>query len=218
MNRPFAQITIGAITMAVLMAACSSEQEVRISALHHFERGNHAYEQEDYRGAVRQYLAAIELDEEISEVHYNLGLSYYRIGEWELAAQSLDQARRITPKRPEIHYNLALVYNKQYDIELAHRHFNTYRELAAHDPTRLAKKAAQARAQPPPPLPMPVPAAKPSPVRVGRPGVAPTAQARPQRSTNPAAAEPARRVDSFENEPNPFQGSDKWWTEDLPIQ
>ena len=66
------------------LAGCTSSREAEISALHHFHRGIEAYQREDFPGAIRHYQLALELDPVSADARYNLGLFYYRAGNYDL--------------------------------------------------------------------------------------------------------------------------------------
>jgi tetratricopeptide (TPR) repeat protein len=112
-----------------LLWACASKEEVRLSALHHFERGNEAFKVEDYPGAVRHYRTAVELDKRSPDIWYNLGLALYEAGNYEDAIEALETSLALDPKRPETHYNLALAYHRSYDRDSAHSHYNAYQDM-----------------------------------------------------------------------------------------
>ena len=190
-----------AAVITIIMGACAAQQEVAISALHHFHRGNEAFQLENYAGAIHHYLLALALDNTSADFHYNLGLAYYRIDEFESSVESFENALALDPRRPEVHYNLALAHHKRYDIDSANLHFNRYRAISRADPVQTKDRIAR-RSVPPITAGSPQPAARP---------------AQPMRRENVPAAKPAGRNRPTPS-PNPFDGNSKWWMEDLPVQ
>jgi hypothetical protein len=112
-----------------LAGACSSQQEQALSALHYFQRGNAAYQAEDYRRAIDHYRMALDFDQEAPDVHYNLGLAYYRTGAYDDAVASYQQAVKLDPAFADAHLNLALAYDRLYNAAAANLHYNRYRSL-----------------------------------------------------------------------------------------
>lgn len=113
-----------------LLAGCSAEEEEPIvSALHFFQRGNQAYADENFRGAIFNYKKALNYDDGIAEFHYNLGLSFYQVGAFDEAVAAYHRAIQIAGDDPLVHMNLALTYDRLYNLQAAHTHFNKYRAL-----------------------------------------------------------------------------------------
>lgn len=118
---------------SLLLVGCTSQEEVRLSALHHFKAGNKAYLAEDYPRAVRHMTMAARLAEGNSDIRYNLGLANYRTGNFREAVVAFSSAVKLDPMMADAHYNLALAFDKLYNRELAHAHFNTYRKLISRE-------------------------------------------------------------------------------------
>lgn len=195
------RILLPAAIITIILGACASQQNVAISALHHFHRGNDAFQLENYAGAIHHYLLALAMDNTSADFHYNLGLAYYRIDEFESSVESFENALALDPKRPDVHYNLALAHHKRYDIDSANLHFNRYRAISRSDPI-LTKDRTARRSAAPNSAGSLQPAAR---------------QAQPNRRENMTAAKPAGR-NRPTSSPNPFDGNSKWWMEDLPAQ
>ncbi|MBF0287499.1 MAG: tetratricopeptide repeat protein [SAR324 cluster bacterium] len=142
----------------VFWNGCSSNPEIQLSALHHFEKGNTAYEQMNYQEAIASYHRAIEMDDQTAEYHYNMGLSYYAVGKYQHALIAFENATRLAPKMAESYYNVALVYNKLYEAEKAHKFYSIYQELMSER----KKQAPLPKAVPSPPQNVPKQSTKPS--------------------------------------------------------
>ena len=229
-----------ALGLWALLAACSAPAptpaEIRLSALHHFEKGNTRYTQEDYAGAIRHYQEALALDDAMADVQYNLGLAHYQTANWTDAALAFQAALTLNPNMADAHYNQALVMHKLYRIEEAHDHYNTYRNLmVAHaqevntgaktTQTQSAMPSISGQGMPSQGLPAgqggqssPVAQTSTEPPMVKSNRTAPRAKPSeiPEfmrksmvRSKNSRSAEAA---DASANSGN----KEKWWTKDLP--
>ena len=210
-----------------LAGACSSQQEQALSALHYFQRGNAAYQAEDYRRAIDHYRMALDFDQEAPDVHYNLGLAYYRTGAYDDAVASYQQAVKLDSAFADAHLNLALAYDRLYNTAAANLHYNRYRSLVTGSvtPPPVAAAGRSAGGQPVAGAAAAgAQAAAGNPARTSlivpqgaRPGVAPEGA---RVSTVPQCARPGTvpPADGLQTSqpvaPNPFQGNSKWWTQD----
>lgn len=129
---------------ALTFAACTSEQELRLSALHFFRQGNEAMARDDYPRAIRQYRRVISLDKSASAAHYNLGLAYFEMQEYENSVESFKTSLELQPGQAAAHYNLALTYDRLYNLPSAHAHYNMYRKLAQNQERNLRSNPAVA--------------------------------------------------------------------------
>jgi tetratricopeptide (TPR) repeat protein len=145
-------LALGAWLM--LAGACSSQQEASLSALHYFQKGNAAYQAEDYRRAIAHYKMALQFDDESPDIYYNLGLAYYRVAAYDDAVEAYQRALKLDPGFSDAHLNLALAYDKLYNSAAADLHYNRYRALATgnkpHDaaPTAASSQSAGGSFQP----------------------------------------------------------------------
>lgn len=139
------------LSLALLLGGCASQEQASLSALHYFQRGNAAYEAEDYPRAIEHYRMALEFDAQAPDIHYNLGLAYYRMHAWEPAADAFQRATQLDPRFADAYLNLALAYDKLYNAPAAHQAYNRYRALAVGDdapPGAAATAAASASGRP----------------------------------------------------------------------
>ena len=166
------------------------------SVLHYFQRGNEAFAEEDFRRAIIHYRNALALEPSAPDLHYNLGLAYYRAGDFQSAVRSYLNAIKLDANFPNAHHNLALAYNKLYRPGMAHQAFNKYRKLSS--PTA-AKAKGNGGVRNNPATKRTTAAAKvprlPSAFNIKQ---APAAK--PRRQAVPPS--------------NPYQGKQKWWTLD----
>jgi tetratricopeptide (TPR) repeat protein len=124
-----ALLVLGALL--ALLGACTSQQEVALSALHYFQKGNAAYEAEDYQRAVKDFRSALSFDDSAPDIWYNLGLAYYRIGAYDDAVNAYQRAIKLDPGFADANLNLALAYDKLYNAPAANLHYNRYRTLVS---------------------------------------------------------------------------------------
>jgi tetratricopeptide (TPR) repeat protein len=71
------------------------------------------------KAAIPAYKKAIELDPSRSEAHFNLGVSYGEVGEYELAVASINKAIELNPSKDLYYYGRARVYLLANDIDKA---------------------------------------------------------------------------------------------------
>ncbi|MBF0194731.1 MAG: tetratricopeptide repeat protein, partial [Magnetococcales bacterium] len=66
-----------------------------------------------YDHAVELFKRAIAINDNIAQLHSNLGLSLFKLGRYDEAISSLNTAITITPDYTDAHFNLALVFEAQ---------------------------------------------------------------------------------------------------------
>jgi len=98
-------------------------------AMLHDQRG-------EKREAERQFREVLQIDPELAEIHYSLGLLLAE-DESQLAeaAESLAAAAELSPENPRIHYNLGLAYQTLGRATDAEKELKQALRLAASDPT-----------------------------------------------------------------------------------
>jgi len=82
---------------------------------HFFERGNQAYRDGDYQGALEWYGKIVSAGYESSQVYYNMGNCYYKLDQIGLAILFYEKAFKINPRDREIKFNLELANLKVVD-------------------------------------------------------------------------------------------------------
>ncbi|MBT8395359.1 MAG: tetratricopeptide repeat protein [Gemmatimonadetes bacterium] len=70
--------------------------------------GNTRYQENDFAGALEAYASVLEAGLESPSLHYNLGNSYFKIGDLGRAILSYERALRLNPGDPDIRANLEL--------------------------------------------------------------------------------------------------------------
>ena len=117
------------IVIPLLMGACTNEAQIRKSALKYFNEGNSALKHRDYQAAIWNYQKAINLDSETPNFHYNLGLTYYEIGNFKESIDSFRRVEILVPSQSDTYYNLALAYNKISESRMADFYYNRYQDM-----------------------------------------------------------------------------------------
>jgi len=78
------------------------------SAEYLFEKGNTAYQNENYSEAIDQYQSVLALGLESGSLYYNLGNAYYRTGAIGLAILNYERALKWLPNDENVRFNLKL--------------------------------------------------------------------------------------------------------------
>ena len=118
------------VALSLLFVGCGpSGEQLRISALDHFKRGNHYYQNKQLQEAAAEYQKAIAQDPQQERFYYNLGLVYYSLVLYEKAIEEYKVAIKLNPLFAEVWFNLALAYEKTDDTERAFWAYDKYKTL-----------------------------------------------------------------------------------------
>ena len=117
------------LLIPLMIVACTNEVQIRKSALKYFNEGNSALKHRDYQAAIWNYQKAISLDSETPNFHYNLGLTYYEIGNFKESIDSFRRVEMLVPNQSDTYYNLALAYNKISESRMADFYYNRYQDM-----------------------------------------------------------------------------------------
>jgi len=117
------------LMIPLMMGACTNEAQIRKSALKYFNEGNSALKHRDYQAAIWNYQKAISLDSETPNFHFNLGLTYYEIGNYKESIDSFRRVEMMVPNQSDTYYNLALAYNKISESRMADFYYNRYQNM-----------------------------------------------------------------------------------------
>jgi len=117
------------IIIPLMMGACTNEVQISKSAIKYFSKGNYALKHRDYQAAIWNYQKAISLDSETPNFHYNLGLTYYEIGNYRESIDSFRRVETLAPNQSDTFYNLALAYNKISESRMADFYYNRYQNM-----------------------------------------------------------------------------------------
>jgi len=117
------------LSFPFFLNSCSNQVQIRKSALYYFEEGNSALKQRDYQIAIWYYQKAINLDSDSPNFHYNLGLVYFEIGNYNESIESFKRVEELVPNQSDTYYNLALAHYKMSDSRMADIYFNRYQDM-----------------------------------------------------------------------------------------
>ena len=117
------------LVIPLMIGACTNEVQIRKSALKYFNEGNSALKHRDYQAAIWNYQKAISLDSETPNFHYNLGLTYFEIGNYKESIDSFRRVEIMVPNQSDTYYNLALAYNKISESRMADFYYNRYQDM-----------------------------------------------------------------------------------------
>jgi len=117
------------LIIPILFVACTDEVKISKSALYYFEEGNSALKHRDYQIAIWNYQKAISLDSESPNFHYNLGLTYYEIGNYTESIDSFKKVEKLVPNQTDTYYNLALAHYKLSNSRMADIYYNRYQDM-----------------------------------------------------------------------------------------
>ena len=118
------------------------ELERRAAARIPYNQGLALAESGDYPGAILEFRAAIERDEELAAAHYNLGLVYRRTGDLDRAEESLARAASLEPDRADYQSALGL---DLYELGRRREAEKSFRRALDIDPKHLPSLYALAR-------------------------------------------------------------------------
>jgi tetratricopeptide (TPR) repeat protein len=83
-------------TLAVLMIGCSRDPMVRRQRM--LESGQRYFDKSEYSAASIEFRKAIQVDPKFAEAHYRLGLTYWRLQNWQEAYRALRTAANLNPQ------------------------------------------------------------------------------------------------------------------------
>ncbi|MFN2290172.1 MAG: tetratricopeptide repeat protein [Anaerolineae bacterium] len=101
------------------------------SAGEHLDKGNDYLDQGQFDQAIAEFQAAIQLDPDLTNAHYNLGLAYQKQDKLDEAAAAYQEAIQLDPDLAEAHNNLGLIYDTQGKSDQA---IAEYQEAIGIDP------------------------------------------------------------------------------------
>lgn len=90
-------------TLCLLLAAAPADAQNAF-----FDEGNRLYQAGDFDGALDRYRRILDAGLESGDLHYNIGNTYFRLGELGPAILHYERARRLMPGDDDLLANLAL--------------------------------------------------------------------------------------------------------------
>ncbi len=80
--------------------------------------GKEYYEQGKVDEAIARFSSCVDLDENVFESRYNLGVAYMQKGEYDKAREQLEAALKISPDNEDVQYSLdVLNQNEEFDAK-----------------------------------------------------------------------------------------------------
>lgn len=134
------------LAVMVLFSGCESLKMSNLQANYNLKRANKLYADEQYRGAIKAYETALELNPNLTFIYKYLGTSYsqvFRPGkqdderntrDGEKAIEYLKKALEIEPDNEKIIVALGDIFDKQGNIAEAEKYYLMIKEKAADQP------------------------------------------------------------------------------------
>jgi Flp pilus assembly protein TadD len=134
------------LAVMVLFSGCEKLKMSNLQANYNLKRANKLYTDEQYRGAIKAYETALELNPKLTFIYKYLGTSYsqvYRPGkqdderntrDGEKAVEYLKKALEIEPDNENIIVALGDIFDKKGNIEEAETYYLMIKEKAADEP------------------------------------------------------------------------------------
>lgn len=101
------------LMLGILLGAMCTLHAQEYTAL--FTEANKAYTDGQYEQALEQYNQILSSGQESAALYYNLGNTYYRLGEIGQALLYYERAHRLKPNDKEINENIAFAYSRTED-------------------------------------------------------------------------------------------------------
>jgi tetratricopeptide (TPR) repeat protein len=86
-----------------------------VSQVQFYQEGNRLYQEGDFEDALASYLRLVEAGFESGEVYYNIGNTYFKLGELAQSILYYERARRLLPGDQDVQANLDLVRSLTVD-------------------------------------------------------------------------------------------------------
>jgi tetratricopeptide (TPR) repeat protein len=110
-----------AIVFAVMAAAVvpgiavSGTLRPEVAQVEFYQEGNRQYQEGDFEGALASYLRLVEAGFESGEVYYNLGNTYFKLGDLAQSILYYERAHRLLPVDADVQANLDLARSLTVD-------------------------------------------------------------------------------------------------------
>ncbi len=113
---------------ALIAAYVDGEEKAQIydreRAIIYLYIGNSLAFQDDWEGAMREYLESVQTDPQLAEAHYNLGVAFAARGQLDRAINGFKEALEHNPSLYESHFSLGRCYQKLEDAGRAYIHYS----------------------------------------------------------------------------------------------
>ncbi|NIM15464.1 MAG: tetratricopeptide repeat protein [Candidatus Aminicenantes bacterium] len=148
MKKNLSSIVVFVMVLAVmvLFSGCEKLKMSNLQANYNLKRANKLYTDEQYRGAIKAYETALELNPKLTFIYKYLGTSYsqvYRPGKVDderntndgnKAVEYLKKALEIEPDNEKIIVALGDIFDKKGNVEEAEKYYLMIKEKAADEP------------------------------------------------------------------------------------
>lgn len=112
---------------ALIAAYVEGEEQAQIydreRAIIYLYIGNALAFQDDWEGALREYLESVQTDPQLAEAHYNLGVAFAARGQLDRAIAAFKEALDHNPGLYEAHFSLGRCYQRLDDAGRAYIHY-----------------------------------------------------------------------------------------------
>jgi tetratricopeptide (TPR) repeat protein len=113
---------------ALIAAYVEGEEQAQIydreRAIIYLYIGNALAFQDDWEGALREYLEAVQTDPQLAEAHYNLGVAFAARGQLDRAIAAFKEALEHNARLYEAHFSLGRCYQRLDDAGRAYIHYD----------------------------------------------------------------------------------------------
>ncbi len=113
---------------ALIAAYVDGEEKAQIydreRAIIYLYIGNALAFQDDWEAAMREYLEAVQTDQQLAEAHYNLGVAFAARGQLDRAISGFKEALEHNPNLYEAHFSLGRCYQRLDDAGRAYIHYS----------------------------------------------------------------------------------------------
>ncbi|HRC77769.1 MAG TPA: tetratricopeptide repeat protein, partial [Kouleothrix sp.] len=113
---------------ALIAAYVEGEEQAQIfdreRAIIYLYIGNALAFQDDWDGALREYLEAVQTDPQLAEAHYNLGVAFAARGQLDRAIAAFKESLEHNPMLYEAHFSLGRCYQRLDDAGRAYIHYD----------------------------------------------------------------------------------------------
>jgi tetratricopeptide (TPR) repeat protein len=114
---------------ALIAAYVDGEEQAQIydreRAIIYLYIGNALAFQDDWEGALREYLEAVQTDPQLAEAHYNLGVAFAAQGQFDRAIAAFKEALEHNEDLYEAHFSLGRCYQRLEDAGRAYIHYTS---------------------------------------------------------------------------------------------
>jgi len=130
MQKSLSFVSIVLIFLFVILPANAQEEKGGA----YYDLGVFAYEDEDYEGAEKNFIKALEFNSENPTYNHFLGKTYLKMERYDEAITYFDKARALNPDMPNLKYDTAFLFYKMSDYVKAADLFSA---IVTNDPSNI---------------------------------------------------------------------------------